>query len=138
MNKWPILSTVAALSLAAAASASAQTLINELQFTENGTSYDQFPRSPAPPISAPGVTSTGFSATRLFLAGSAFLLERASERCNTRSPTPERLPRSIVLTLSWISTRTSKTASRTMPRFWRVHLPRRWARRASRSARPAQ
>jgi hypothetical protein len=63
MKRWTILSTVAAVAVAATFSANAQTTLTEILFNEDGTAYDQFPNTTSP-ISEPGVSVTsGFGAS---------------------------------------------------------------------------
>ena len=63
MKQWTILTTVAAVALAATFSANAQTTLTELLFNEDGTYYDLYPTTAAP-IAAPGVSVTsGFGSS---------------------------------------------------------------------------
>ncbi len=50
MKQWTILSTVAAVALAAGFSANAQTIVSETLFNEDGTVYDQQPPTTTTPI----------------------------------------------------------------------------------------
>jgi hypothetical protein len=69
MKQWTILSTVAAVALAAGFSASAQTTVSETLFNEDGTVYDQQPPTTTTPINGgaglsilSGFGNTGISA----------------------------------------------------------------------------
>ncbi len=73
MKQWTVLSAVAAVMLAATFSANAQTTLSEVIFNEDGTPTDEHPNTSSP-ISAPGVTVSGFGNSGVPSAGPPYYL----------------------------------------------------------------